>query len=37
MDKRIIHALLLTTLAFFVSPSAAQSGEEDILENKETN
>lgn len=34
MDKRIIQALLLTTLAVFAAPSAAQSTDEDILQDK---
>jgi hypothetical protein len=34
MHKRIIHASLLVALALFVTPSAAQSTDEDILEDK---
>jgi hypothetical protein len=34
MSKRIIHALLLTTLAIFAAPSAAQSTNEDVLQDK---
>ena len=34
MNKRIIHALLLTTFAVFVAPAAAQSTNEDILQDK---
>ena len=34
MNRRIIHALLLTTVAIFATPSAAQSTNEDILQDK---
>jgi len=34
MNKRIIHALLLTTFAVVAEPSAAQSTDQDILEDK---
>ena len=34
MSKRIIHALLLTTLAIVAAPSAAQSTNEDVLQDK---
>ena len=34
MDKRIIHALLLTALTLFAVPSAAQSTDQDILKDK---
>jgi hypothetical protein len=34
MNKRIIHALLLTTLAFLAAPASAQSANQDILEDQ---
>ena len=34
MSRRIIHALLLTTVAIFATPSAAQSTNEDTLQDK---